>query len=223
MELGSITMHTVCNVTSNKLIEQYDDVFKGLGCLGNEYHIEIDNTQTPVQHVPWQASVAMKELLKHKLAELTKQGIITKVEESIPWISNMVTIMKPGKLRLCIDPRDLNRAIKQPKYQMLTLEELLPTLSKAKIFSVLDAKDGFHQVQLDKEISYLTTFWIPFGRYRYLRMPIGISSAPEEFQRRMHAALQGLQGLEVIADDLLVFGCGETEEDCQKDHDENLK
>jgi len=70
----------------------------------NIYHIEIDNTQTSVQHVPCRVPVAMKQPLKNKLAELTKQGIITKVEEQTPWISNMVTIMKPGKLRLCIDP-----------------------------------------------------------------------------------------------------------------------
>jgi len=87
----------------------------------------------PVQHVPRRVPVAMKECLKQKLSELTKQGIITKVEEPTSWISNMVAIMKPGKLRLCIDPRDLNNAIKWPKYQMPTLEEILPTASNAKI------------------------------------------------------------------------------------------
>ena len=224
MNLGLITVHAICNVTDkcNKLIEQYNDVFEGLGCLGDAYHIDIDNKIAPVQHVPRRIPVAMKEPLKCKLAELTKQGIITKVEEPTPWISNMVAIMKPNKLRLCIDPRDLNRAIKRPKYQMPTLEEVLPTLSKAKIFTVLDAKDGFHQVKLNDSSSYLTTFWTPFGRYRYLRMPFGISSAPEEFQRRMHATLQGLSGVEVIADDILVFGCGDTEEEYQRDHDINL-
>ena len=125
----------------------------------------------------------------------------------------MVAIMKPGKLRFCIDPRDLNRAVKRPKYQMPTLEELLPTLSKAEIFTILDAKNGFHQVQLDKEGSYLTTFQTPFGCYHYLRMPFGISSTPEEFQRRMHTALQGLYSLEVIADNILMFGCGDREEE----------
>ena len=55
-------------------------------------------------------------------------------------------------------------------------------------------------------------------------MPFGISSAPEEFQRRMHTVLQGLHGVEVIADDIiLVFGCGDTEEECHRDHDANLK
>ena len=129
-ELGLITVHAVCNVTSIKLIEEYDDVFRGLGCLGDEYHIE---SIPPVQHVTRRVPVAMKELLKQNLAELTKQGIIMKVEEPTSWINNMVAIRKPGKLRLCINPRDLKKAIKRPKYQMPALEELLPTLSKARI------------------------------------------------------------------------------------------
>ena len=54
-------------------------------------------------------------------------------------------------------------------------------------------------------------------------MPFGISSTPEEFQRRMHTALQGLHGEEVITDDILVFGCNDTDEECQRDHDANLK
>ena len=53
-------------------------------------------------------------------------------------------------------------------------------------------------------------------------MPFGISSAPEEFQQRMHATLQGLSGVEVMVDDILVFGCGDTEEECQRNHDTNL-
>ena len=69
---------------------------------------------------------------------------------------------------------------------MPTLEGILPTLAKVKLFTVLDAKDGFHQVKLDEASSRLTTFWTPFGRHRYICMPFGISSAPEEFQRRMH-------------------------------------
>jgi len=222
-ELGLITVHAVCNITSTQLIEQYSDVFKGLGCLGDPYHIDIDKSIPPTQHVPRRVPVAMKEHLEQKLTELTKQGIVTKVEEPTPWISNMVAIRKPGKLRICIDPKDLNKVIKRPKYQMPTLEEVLPTLSKARIFTVLDAKDGFHQVKLDDASSQLTTFWTPFGRYRYLQMPFGIESAPEEFQRRMHTALQGLHGVEVIADDILVFGCGDTEEECQHDHGTNLK
>ena len=109
-----------------------------------------------------------------------------------------------------IDPRDLNRAIKRPKYKMPTVDEVLPKLSRAKVFTVLDAKDGFHKVRLDNESSFLTTFWTPFGRHRHLRMPQGISSVPNEYQRRQNEALAGLDGLEVIADDILCYGSGES-------------
>jgi hypothetical protein len=105
---------------------------------------------------------------------------------------------------------------------MPTIEEILPKLAKAKVFSTLDAKDGFWQVKLSQESSYMTTFWTPIGRYRWLRMPFGISNAPEEYQRRQHEVVEGLDGVEAIVDDILVYGCGETEEEAVKDHDKNL-
>ena len=172
---------------------------------------------TPVQHAPRQTPVALKERLKQKLQEMESKGIIMKVNEPTAWISSMVAVVKPGKVRVCIDPKDLNKAIQRPKYQIPTLEEILPQLADARVFSGLDAKDGFHQVKLDRPSSYLTTFWTPFGCYRYLRMPFGISLAPEEFQHRI---VEDLSGVAVIADDILVYGCGP---DCVADHDANLK
>ena len=211
--LGLITINEVHQVSTpdsngDTLIREYRDVFEGLGCLPGEYQIEIDSKVSPVQHAPRRAPVALKAKLKEKLHELESREIITRVDEPTAWISSLVTVLKPGKIRVCIDPRDLNKAIQRPTYQIHTLDEILPQLADARVFSVLDAKDGFHQVKLDERSSYLTTFWTPFGRYRYKRMPFGISSAPEEFQRRMHVIVQDLPRVEVIADDILVYGCG---------------
>jgi len=86
----------------------------------------------------------------------------------------------------------------------------------------LDAKDGFYQVKLDKESSLLTALWTPFGRYPYLQMPQGISSAPKNYQHCQDKALAGLNGVEVIADNILCCSSGETIEDTLKDHDSNL-
>ena len=104
-----------------------------------------------------------------------------------------------------------------------TVDDILPELAKARCFSVLDAKNGFWHVTLDEESSYATTFGTPWGRYRWLRMPFGIAPAPEEFQRRLDAAIAGLKGCKAIADDILVFGCGKTDEEATRDHDNNLK
>ena len=118
---------------------------------------------------------------------LKKKWIIEKVVEPTDWVSHLVIVKKPsGKLRLCLDPHHLNQAIKRPKYQMPIIEEIIPKLNNAKLFSVLDAKDGFWQVPLTEESSLLTTFNTPFGRFRWKVLPFGINCAPEEFQRRMH-------------------------------------
>ena len=127
---------------------------------------------------------------------------------------------KGDKLRLCIDPKDLNKALKPSHYPMPTIDEILLELSKAKVFSVTDARHGFWQVKRDEPSSYLT--WTPFGRYRWLRMPFGIVTAPEEYQHRQNEVLEGLPGIYFITDDILITGQGESKEEALKDHDRNL-
>ena len=226
--LGLITINSVTEVTQqvskDPIIDEYSDVFCGIGCFDGEYQMVMDSTVKPVQHQPRRVPIPMRDALKAKLQELVDANILKEVTEPTDWISSLVVTRKrSGQLRICIDPRDLNKALKRSNYVMPTLDEILPRLANAKVFTVLDAKDGFYHVKLDEASSFLTTFNTPFGRYRWLRMPQGISSAPEEYQRRQYDAIRGLKGVEVIADDTLVFGCGDTIEEATKYHDRNLK
>lgn len=82
--------------------------------------------------------------MKEKIADLEGKGIIKKETEPTDWISSMVVVEKPNKIRICLDPKDLSKAHKRPKYQMLTLDELLPRLNNAKVFSTLDSKGEFY-------------------------------------------------------------------------------
>ena len=82
-------------------------------------------------------------------------------------------------------------------------------------FSKLDANSGFWQVELSEQSSKLTTFITPFGRFRFNRMPFGITSAPEHFQRRMSELLQGIDGVVVLVDDTLITGRTKEEHDCR--------
>lgn len=122
-----------------------------------------------------------------------------------------------------MDPSDLNKAIKRAHYPLPTIEQILPKLRNAKVFSLLDAKDGFWQVKLSEQSSLLTCFNTPFGRYRWNVMPFGISSAPEEYQRRMCQELEDLDGIAIVADDILVYGEGDTQEQALQNHDVKLK
>ena len=106
----------------------------------------------------------------------------------------MVRIVKPSKIRICIDPRDLNEAIKREHYPMKTIEEVVAEIPGAKVFSTLDAKSGFWQIKLNEASSKLCTFNSPFGRYRFTRLPFGIKSAPEVFQKSMSTIFEDVEG-----------------------------
>ena len=89
---------------------------------------------------------------------------------------------------------------------MKKVEETLGSISSGTVFSKLDANSGFHQVVLTDESAKLTTFITLFGRFMFRRLPYGISSAPEYFQKRMDKELTGLQGVLCHMDDILVIG-----------------
>ena len=83
-------------------------------------------------------------------------------------MSGLVVTEKPnGKLRVCIDPQHLHKALKRSHYPLPVMEDILPELTNVKVFSKADLKDGFLQIQLDEESSKLTTFLTPWGWYRY--------------------------------------------------------
>ena len=111
----------------------------------------------------------------------------------------MVVIRKPnGKLRICIDPRDLNKVVKREHYPMRTIEEIATRMPNAKFFTVLDASSGYWQVQLDTESARLCTFNTPFGRYKFKRLPFGLSTAPDVFQKVMAEMFENIEGVEVV-------------------------
>lgn len=211
-------------LTTQQLTQQYPAVFGGgVGHLEGQYHIRLDESVIPVQHSPRRVPVPLRDTLQCTLTDLTQQGIIAPVQRPTPWISSMVIVPKKnGTLRICLDPKDLNRAIRREHYPLPTIEDVASRLHGAKVFTVLDVKQGFWHVELDEPSSFLTTFHTPFGRYRWKRMPFGISSAPEVFQRRMHELIEGLQGVEVIADDFMTVGYGEQLEEAVRNHDQNL-
>ena len=107
----------------------------------------------------------------------------------------------------------INKAIEIRKHPIPTVDELLPKLNNAKVFSCVNVYKGFTNIELDESSSFLTTMHTPIGRYRWLRMPFGVSLGPEEYQRRQHEVLEGLVGVVNKADDILVFGCGDTIEE----------
>ena len=203
-------------IGSKNILDDFPEVFEGLGCLPGKYHISINPSVQPVVHPPRRIPHSKRDSLKKELDRMENVGIIEKVplNEPADWVSSLVCVDKPdGSIRVCLDPRDLNCAIMREHYPLPLVEDITSSCAGAMLFSTLDAEKAFYQIQLDEESSKLLTFNTPFGRYRYLRMPMGIKSAPEVYQRRMEQVFEGIQGVKVIMDDIIMYGSNKEEHD----------
>ena len=209
-------------LTREDVIQRHPLVFgDGVGLLDGEYHIRINTGVDPVQHAPRCVPVAIREQLQSTLEELVLQDIITPVMQPTPWISSLVALPRKMAAYVCVSThkiKDLNKVIQWEHYPLPAIEEIATRLHGAKLFTTLDIRHGFWHIALDEESSLLTTFNTPFGRYRWKRMPFGINSAPEVFQWRM----EDLEGVEVVADDFVVVGFGESQQEASKSHDAHL-
>ena len=193
-------------ITDNYDIQnEYSDLFLGIGRLPGIHKIHIDHNITPVVHPPRRLPITMRDKVKDELSRMVKEGIIKKVNKPTSWINSMVVVTKPnGSITICIDPRDLNKAVKRQHFPLLTVEEVTSRMPNTKVFSKIDCTSSFWQIELDDESSKLCTFNTPFGRYRYLRLPFGIKCASELYQSIMSEMIEDIEGAEVIMDDILV-------------------
>ena len=112
-----------------------------------------------------------------------------------------------------MDLSRLNRYIKRERYQSATPAQAVADIAaeNAKIFTKLDALKGYHQCPLDRKSQELTTFITPFGRFKFLCAPFGISSISEHYNRRMDEAFAGLQGYRRVVDDVVIFDKDKTQ------------
>lgn len=130
-------------LTEQKLFEEYEDVFEGLGSLPGTHHIELQPDSKPVVHPPQRVPAALRVRVKTELERMERLGVIKSVSQPTDWVSSMVTMVKPNKIRICIDAKDLNRAIKRERYPIPTIEEVISRLPEAKLFRKFDASIRF--------------------------------------------------------------------------------
>ena len=161
--------------TKEYLLKEFADVFQGVGRLpGPPYHIRLVENYTQVQHPPWSVPVSMQSVYKAELDRLMWEDIITEVNQHTEWVNSIVPVTKPDRsIRLCLDPKDLNKAIKWNQWCSRTLDDILPHLSKACAITLNDATSGYWYVTLALQSSLLTTFNTSWGTFWWLRLPFG--------------------------------------------------
>jgi hypothetical protein len=203
----------ICNI-----LDQYPDLFDGLGCLPGEVNISLRPDAEPVVDTCRNIPFKMEEPLKEELKRMQDAGIIEPINEPTEWVHAMHAVYKPnGQLRVCLDPRYLNGAIRREHFKMPTREQITAKFAGCKFFSKFDATKGFWQLKLTEESSRLCTFITPFGRFRYLRLPFGISCAPEIYHRTVYNMFSHIAGVETSMDDICIGG------KTREEHDHRVK
>ncbi|XP_048774395.2 uncharacterized protein K02A2.6-like [Ostrea edulis] len=204
-----------CSVISeiDKIVASRNTVFDGVGKLKNfQLRIHVDKTVTPVAQPLRRLPFNVRKSVNKKLEELEKMDIIEKVNNPTAWVSPLVVVPKKnGEIRICVDMRRANTAVQRERYPIPTVDEMLEDMNGSKVFSKLDLRWGYHQIELDEESREITTFVTHEGLYRYKRLMFGISSASEIYQRVIGQVIQGIEGVRNLSDDIIVYGTDEVD------------
>ena len=214
------------------LRKKYPRVFDGQCKImsGEEAHIDVDPNATPVASGAFrQIPEPLMPAVKKELDALLEQGIIERVEHATPWIHPLVVVPKKdtSEVRICADPSRLNQHVRKPISSSAPPWEKVRKIPQGmKYFSVFDALKGYYQVALDEASKDLTAFLTPFGRFRYLRLPMGFSCSSDIFDIHYGRCVDGLENCERVCEDILIYGKTEKEflkscEDFFKICDEN--
>ena len=188
----------------------YPDQFDKIGSMPGTVRLSVNKNIHPHIDAPRKNPIALKDYLKQELDHMVKNKIIRKVTEPKDWVSSLTNLhRKDGNLRICLDTRHFNTALRRPHYATPTIEEITYYFTGAKIFSKLDAKAGYWSIHLHTESQLLTTFRSLYCRYCIQWLSFGLSVSQDIFQMKMDQILEQVDGAIGIADDVVVFAKSE--------------
>ena len=174
-------------------------------------------------------SIPLMDVVKRGLQKMNNLQVIRRMDTPTDWCAGMVVVAKSRvvystvegeetethKVRLCVDLPKLNESVMREKHDLPSVDQTLGRLAGAKVFTKLDANSWFWQIPLAPSSQELTTFITPFGGYCVRRLPFGITSAPEHFQKRMHRVLEDIPGVICMVEDIIIFGKSSEEHDAR--------
>jgi len=217
VDLGLIARIGEVNTQPVNFFGEFPKLFSVLGKLETKYQIKLNPDVKPVcLYTPRKIPHLLMPTVKKEIDSMLRQGVISPVTVPSDWCSGIVPVSKPnGRVRICVDLTPLNKAVQRETHPMGSVDESLAMLGESRVFMKLDANSGFWQIPLDMDSKLLTTFVTPFGHFCFNRLPFGISSAPEIFQRTMSDILEGLDGVICWMDDILIHGRNRMEHDAR--------
>ena len=159
---------------------------------------------SPIAKKPYTLAIKHHEWVKEEIDKLLEAGV--KRENHSSWSAPIVVVTKgDGGKRMCVDYRALNAISRTYIWPMPTIDNILAKLGKAKFFTTLDLRSGYHHIALDKDAITKTAFVTPFGKYEYLKVPFGLAHAPSYNQNLMNKVFNGLNFTLPYLHDIIIF------------------
>ena len=222
--LADVVKRHCCHLSSKRreailnLLVQYEDLFDGtLGSFHTKpVHLELKKDAVPKHHKAFPVAKIHEATLKKELDRLCKLGVLKKSSDSTWAAPTFIIPKKNGTVRFISDFRYLNKCLVRKPYPIPKIADVLQKIEGLEWATSLDLNMGYYTVHLDLYSQQLCTIVTPWGKYQYLRLPMGVNVSPDVFQEKMSSLMQDLEYVRTYLDDLLIISNGSFEEHLQQ-------
>jgi len=200
------------------LLKKYEVLFDGkLGTWkGEQVELELQPDATPYHAKPFPIPRIHEDTIRNEVNRLVELGVLKKVNRS-EWAAPTFIIPKKNKtVRFISDFRELNKRIKRKPYPIPNIQEMLLNLEGFQWATSLDLNMGYYHIELSPHSKELCTIVLPWGKYEYQRIPMGLCNSPDIFQEKMSTLMEGLEFVRTYIDDLLSLTKGTFEDHLTK-------
>ena len=200
------------------LLQRYQHLFDGtLGKWKSEpYDIQLKQGAQPFHAKAYPIPHYYEQTLKDEVQRLVKIGVLRKVNRSEWAAPNFIIPKKDETVRFISDFRKLNKCIKRKPFPIPNIQDMLMKMEGFQFATSLDLNMGYYHIELTPNSSRLCTIVLPWGKYEYLWLPMGLCNSPDIFQEKMSELMAGLEFVRVYIDDLLVITKHDWQDHLQK-------
>ena len=221
-------------LTKQDILDIYSDVFTRIGKFpGMPYKFQLKQNAKLTRHAPRKVPIHLQDAFHKEIRNLEQLGILEETKDVTEWVNSFVIMEKKvstdsskiptnssnqghsmdKKLRICLDPRDLNKALEREPYYTWSIEEIMAKCHGITRFTIADFNKGYWMVELDPESRKYTMMALDIGRFQWTRLPMGSIVAQDIFQRKLDAIFLDVPGVTGIADDMVIYGRSNLEHD----------
>ena len=193
-----------------KVLVEFEQLFDGTLAKWNTspVDIELNPNAKPIYSRPYSIAYCHEELMKKEIQRLCDIGVLRRINNSQWGAPTFAQPKKNKTIRVLTDFRQLNKQIIRKPYPIPKINEMLLKLEGFQYATSLDLNMGYYHIELTPNARRICTIVLPWGKYEYCRLPMGLCNSPDIFQEKMDELFHGFKEVRAYIDDILVLTKG---------------